>query len=213
MELPQDTLGAKTRSTTQTEDFKDIQDKSITADKIKSEVPPFLFSERKSSLFSSWLKRLFGNRDKFLHDWESKVLDAFVVHQNSPTPVKLPFGHQRLTFGLKQVMKKDNYLSWDQYLLLEPQHHRAIDQIIADAKQLDSRPRTFLALVREQSQDQDGDRLLVFFSLGVPGEAALLADSMGRKLGFPFGRNRTGEVSFSIHRYLLCIFEVLSTHR
>ena len=91
-------------------------------------------------------------------------------------------------------MKKDTYLSWDQYLLLESQHHHVINQIIADAKQSDSRQRTFLALVKEQGQGQDGDRILVFFSLGGLGEAAHLTDATGRKLGFPFGRNRTWQV-------------------
>lgn len=198
VEILQDILSAKSQSTKQTEVVEESKDKSFAEDKKKPEIPLLPFYEPRSSVFSFWLKRLFGNRDKFLHDWESQILEAFVVHKDSPTPVKLPFGHRRLTFGLKEVMKKDTYLSWDQYLLLESQHHRAIDQIIADAKQSDSRQRTFLAFVRKQGQGQDSDRILVFFSLGGLGEAAHLSDAVGRKLGFPFGRNRTWEVRFRV---------------
>jgi hypothetical protein len=193
-EILQDTLNDKPPSTKQTEIAEDGKDKSVAAEEKKPEIPSLPLFEPRSGIFPSWLKRLFGNRDKFLHDWESQILEAFVIHKDSPTPIKLPFGHQRLTFGLKQVMKKDTYLSWDQYLLLESQHHRAINQIVADAKHYDSRQRTFLALVRKQGQGQNSEIILVFFSLGGLGEAAHLADTMGRKPGFLFKRNRIWEV-------------------
>ena len=196
--LAQDIPSTKPALYKQTELAEDLKKEQELVDETEKKlaIASFPFFEPNSGVITSWLSRLFGKSDKFLHDWDSQALEAFVFHKDSTTPVKLPFGHQRLTFGLKQVMKTGNYLSWDQYLQLESQHHRAIDQIISDAKQSDSRQRTFLALVRKQSQNQDEDRILVFFSLGGLGEAANLTHTMGRKLGFSFGRRRTREVSF-----------------
>lgn len=188
------------KQTERAEDLKKEQELVKEAEK-KPDMGLFPFFEPSSGVSVSWFSHLFGKRDKFMHDWESQALEAFVVHKDALTPVKLPFGHQRLTFCLKQAMKTDNYLSWDQYLLLESQHQRAIDQIIADAKQFDSRQRTFLALVRKQGHSQDEDRILIFFSIGGLGEAANLTHTMGHKPGFFFGRNRSWEVSCEVSRY------------
>jgi hypothetical protein len=152
--------------------------------------------EQKSGILPAWFKNMFRKRDKFLHDWESPILEAFIIGKNQEKPQKLPFGHQRLTFCLKQVIKKDIYLSWDEYLALDSQHHKAIEQIVTHATELDSRERTFLALTKKSGPE--GDRLLVFFSLNGLGAAARMMGSMGQKRSFPFGRDRTWEVSFTM---------------
>lgn len=193
IEVPQDKLSSKAPSTKPTEVLVDDESESLKQDDKKPEFLSLPIYEQNSGLTPSWLKRLFGNRDKFLHDWESQVLEAFIVHKDPQPLVKLPFGHKRLTYGLKQVIKKGDFLSWEQYLALGAQHHRAIDRIVAEAQQVDSRQRTFLALTKKTGPD--GDRLIVFFSLNGLGEAAQLMDSMDRKLGFSFGRDRTWEVS------------------
>lgn len=57
---------------------------------------------------SEWAQKLFGKDDEFSKDWESQELEAWVFQTSTPfsTPMKVPFGHQRLKYGLKQSKSK-----------------------------------------------------------------------------------------------------------
>lgn len=57
---------------------------------------------------SEWTQKLFGKDDEFSQDWESQELEAWVFQTSTPfsTPMKVPFGHQRLRYGLKQSKSK-----------------------------------------------------------------------------------------------------------
>lgn len=57
---------------------------------------------------SEWTQKLFGKDDEFSQDWESQELEAWVFRTSTPfsTPMKVPFGHQRLRYGLKQSKSK-----------------------------------------------------------------------------------------------------------
>lgn len=57
---------------------------------------------------SEWAQKLFGKDDEFSKDWQSQELEAWVFKTSTPfsTPMKVPFGHQRLKYGLKQSRSK-----------------------------------------------------------------------------------------------------------
>jgi hypothetical protein len=171
--------------------------RSLTDNNRKVGILPLPVHERSFGILPSWLRELFGHRDKFLHDWESQELEAFVIHENPPTLFKLPFGHQRLTFGLKRMMKKNKCLSWDQYLSLDSQHHRDIHLVIFSAKQIDARDRTFLAVdIHGKKQGAGAEGMLVFFSLGAAVKPVHLTDCIRRKFSLPFEHCRTWTVNF-----------------
>ena len=176
-----------------------------SVDDMKSNIILPYIKEGRSWSLSPWLKDLFGSRDNFLHDSESETLEAFMY---SKTPRKLfwqlPFGHQRLKFGLKQLTKKNKKksLCWTQYMSLDAQSLENLDNAIRDTKHLlDSRQRTCLAFdILEKKPGMDDERILIFFSLGAPVKPVLLTDCVGRKFSFPFERCRKWEVGFSKSR-------------
>ena len=196
-EIPQDNLQTNPSSTKDVEVAGDNDYMSLEDDDKEVEILSLPVYESRFGMLPSWLTDLFGRRNKFFRDWESQTLEAFFVHKSSPVLLKLPFGHQRLTFGLKRLMKKNKGLSWDQYISLDPQHHQQLNRAVINAKQLDSRGRTFLAIeVHKKKPCLDAERMLVFFSLGAPVEPVHLTDCVGRKFCFPFERCRTWKVSF-----------------
>lgn len=139
----------------------------------------------------TWLKDLFGKNDKkFTHDWESPTLECFIVSQEFRL-FKLPFGHQRLTYGLKRTQRKIG-LTWDQYMALDSPHKKEIGKAINKAKALDSRQRTCIAIgSRKKSED---DFAVIFMSLGPKVEPIKFKDAVGRKYNIPFENCKTYEV-------------------
>lgn len=61
-----------------------------------------------SATMSAWTQKIFGKEDQFSTDWESQELEAWVIRSAYPfsTPMKVPFGHQRLRYGLKKTKSK-----------------------------------------------------------------------------------------------------------
>lgn len=66
------------------------------------------FGLKISGGMSEWAQKLFGKDDEFSKDWQSQELEAWVFQTSTPfsTPMKVPFGHQRLRYGLKQSKSK-----------------------------------------------------------------------------------------------------------
>lgn len=61
-----------------------------------------------SETMSEWTHKIFGREDEFSKDWESQELEAWVLRTKcfDSDPIKVPFGHQRLQYGLKQIRSK-----------------------------------------------------------------------------------------------------------
>lgn len=140
----------------------------------------------------SWLKDLFGKSDKkFTHDWESPSLECFIVSKEFRL-LKLPFGHQRLTYGLKRTQKKIG-LTWDQYMALESPHKKEISKAITKARALDSRQRTCVAIgAQKKSED---DFVVIFMSIGPKVEPIKFKDAVGRMFTIPYENCKTFEAS------------------
>lgn len=60
---------------------------------------------------SEWTHKIFGKEDEFSKDWESQELEAWVIQASLPfsSPMKVPFGHRRLQYGLKKVKSKKDH--------------------------------------------------------------------------------------------------------
>lgn len=140
----------------------------------------------------TWLKDLFGKSDKkFIHDWESPTLECFIVSKEFRL-LKLPFGHQRLTYGLKRTQRKIG-LTWDQYMALDSPHKKEISKAISKARALDSRQRTCVAIgAQKKSED---DFVVLFMTLGPKVEPIKFKDAVGRQYNVPFENCKTWEVS------------------
>lgn len=172
-------------------------DESKKADEPQSAEDAAISLESPSGTFSilpSWLKDLFGKSDKkFTHDWESPTLECFIVSREFKL-LKLPFGHQRLTYGLKRTQRKVG-LTWDQYMALESPLKKEISKAISKAKALDARQRTCVA-IGSQKKKTDDDFVILFMTLGPKVEAIKFKDAVGRMFTVPFENCKTFEVSF-----------------
>lgn len=178
-----------------TEDNKaqeETADNKQSADKAPaiSSIPGF---GSQQSIFPSWIKAMFGQGNKVSNqsDWESQTLEAYILPEDSKTLLKVPLGHQTLSQGLKKMKKQ--CLAWDQYTALGSQHHKRINQAVAEAKRLDSRERTCVAV--GLNREFGSERIMLFFLVGAPVEPIHLKDAVGRKFSFPYEQCRTWPVS------------------
>jgi hypothetical protein len=152
-------------------------------------MPPLPVSQQ--SFFPAWLRGMFGQTSQLSNDWESQTLEAFIIPENATGLLKVPFGHQSLTQGLRRVKKQS--LPWDQYTALGSQHHKRINQAVLEAKKLDSRERTCVAV--GLNKEYGAERIMLFFLVGAPVEPIHLKDAVGRKYTFPYEQARTWPVS------------------
>jgi hypothetical protein len=186
---------AETSEASNTEDSKyqgETVDNKQSADKAPaiSSLPGF---GTQQSIFPSWIKGMFGQSNKVSNqsDWESQTLEAYIIPEDSKTLLKVPLGHQTLSQGLKKMKKQ--CLAWDQYTALGSQHHKRINQAVTEAKRLDLRERTCVAV--GLNKEFESERIMLFFLVGAPVEPIHLKDAVGRKFSFPYEQCRTWPVS------------------
>jgi Ubiquitin-like domain len=157
-------------------------------------IPALPDNEVKQGFFPSWLRGMFGQSNKLSNDWESQTLEAYIIPENSQGILKVPFGHQSLAQGLRRMKKQ--CLPWDQYTALGSQHHKRINQAVIDAKRLDARERTCVAV--GLNKEFGSERIMLFFLVGSPVEPIHLKDAVGRKYSFPFEQARTWTASLPL---------------
>lgn len=152
---------------------------------------------------SDWIGRVFGKDDQFKQDWESQSLEAYVFQSRGTfishlghTPVKVPFGHRRLRYGLDKVVKDKDKLgsTWNRYIDLGPSMQAIIDQVVHAANRLQSRERVCIAF-QEYNKRVEDPFTLVFFSVRDEKKPILLKDAVGRTYTIPFETCRTWNVS------------------
>jgi len=143
---------------------------------------------------ASWTATVFGSSERFLTDTPSDDLEAYIVEAGTPdSPVKLPFGHQRLALGLKQTMEARRGSLWHQYVQMSPTQRGLVDQVAKYARTQSPHVRTCLGI---QQYKVGGKRAyyLIFFSLGEPPLPIHFQDCIGRKFKFPFEQCKVWEV-------------------
>lgn len=156
-----------------------------------------------NSFKASWIHSLFGKDDRFVRDWDSTDLEAYIAEGDGHTrPIRLPFGHQRLHYGLNMVLKSRSWTPWSKYLSIDPQKRRVVDKVTTIARASGRQRKTCLA-VDECEVDGHPSYLLVFFSVDdkEPEEPVILRDGMGSKYIFPYELCRTWKVSSMVSLY------------
>lgn len=82
-----------------------------------------------SETMAEWTQKIFGRADEFSKDWESQDLEAWVIQSSHPfsAPIKVPYGHQRLKYGLKRTRSKKispiGSTSFTRYIASGPRTH------------------------------------------------------------------------------------------
>jgi hypothetical protein len=147
----------------------------------------------------SWFKELFGPRSLFFDDKESDTLEAFMILGNKKQ-LKVPFGHRRLKFGLKKLMKTKKTTTLDDYYALPKHLHVAISNVLKGAKIKDSRERVCICFEVLSMGDKPMDQhLLAFFAASGPPVAPIhFKDAVGRKFLVPYHLVETWEVRTTI---------------
>lgn len=164
--------------------------------KIQTEPPALTLAGEKLGRLPSWLIDLFGKSDKFLQDGESTTIEAYMLEDLREAVSKLPFGHQRLFYGLKRTMKKNRGSFWDLYQALPTNQRLGIKRTVDAVKRVDARERTCLAFhVWTNKSDMHSPKMLLFFSLGTAKDPILIKDCVGRKMSFPYQLCTTWNVS------------------
>lgn len=178
---------------------KEANSTSMVSTKLNS------FSQRVSETMTDLTHKFFGKNDEFTKDWPSETLEAWVT-QGTPysDPMKVPFGHRRLQYGLKQIRDKKApscITTFGRYLEQGPRTQIVIDEVVREANRLQKRERVCLAFRRFEARDpRENSLTLVFFSIREEKPPILFTDCTGRNMSVPYEICKTWEVcsSFSL---------------
>lgn len=178
---------------------------------IKGKTPRSIALKGKLSLdlpafFFEWKQKIFGTDDKFKTDWPSTKLEAYIRHtRNHWKPNKIPFGHKRLTYGLNKVIKDGpkGASTWSRYIELDQHTRLAVDDIVKEANQHQSRERICVAL-QQYNPESDDPFILVFLSVRKEPKPISFKDAVGRTYALPFETCRTWEVSQTMQTEGFC---------
>ncbi|OAQ85468.1 hypothetical protein VFPFJ_07857 [Purpureocillium lilacinum] len=118
--------------------------------------------------------QLFGEDDKFSHDPPSRTLEAFVAELGMIR--KVPFGHDRLVYGLNQVHKHRLIATWAKYLNSSAEKQALIGKITDMAKRTSHRAMSLLTF-HEIERPDGSDAILAFFALNQLQEPVTFIDA------------------------------------
>lgn len=88
------------------------------------------------SAFKVHIRKRTERRSVFKKDSKSVIFEAYLIYpipgpfsgNSYPPPIKLPFGHRRLTREIKHALRKFN--PWDILLILSPHHRYLVDRVV-----------------------------------------------------------------------------------
>ncbi|KUI53606.1 hypothetical protein VP1G_00984 [Cytospora mali] len=143
---------------------------------------------------SDLMHRIFGKDDIFKQDWESDDVEAYIfqmsfAHGPVQRPIKVPFGHRRLHYGLDRVLNK-NGSTWNRYIDSGHRMQVIIDGVAHAANRLQNRERVCIAF-QEYKKGSDEHFILVFSSICEEKKPILFKDAVGRTYTIPFETCRT----------------------
>lgn len=196
---PPPTTEMKEKKDKSNEDIEVVIDANHPLAKSKTEDVEFITMstfKQKFGKVDSWFKELFGPGSLFFDDKESDSIEAFLILGNN-TRLKIPFGHRRLKFGMKRVMKAKKTSTLDDYAALPKHLHAAIQNSLKGAKMTDSRERVVVCFdVLKLGEKHEDQHLLAFFAMnGAPLEPVHFKDAVGRKFLVPYHLVQTWPVS------------------
>lgn len=158
-------------------------------------------NQKLSETMAELKQKIFGQDDTFTSDWASQKLEAWVT-QNNPldNPMKIPFGHQRLQYGLTNISHKkfaDNkFTTFDRYMNSTARVQIMVDEMTREANRMQKRERVCLAFQIYYRQDRTSF-VVAFFSIRDEKPPISFTDCIGRKMSLPYEICKTWIVSFS----------------
>ncbi|KAM3529794.1 hypothetical protein MY4038_005245 [Beauveria bassiana] len=158
----------------------------------RSSEPSVIVNQLPSYYLNHWADRVFGRQSKYRNDKQISTLEAYIAENfGRDVPIKVPFGHERLMFGLDKVLKDWRGDQWSNYLAASPLTRLALDAISEAAQKASSHEKTCLTF-KEYSTTQGLPTpfMLVFFSLEKAQDPVILSFN-GRRYSVPFAACRT----------------------
>lgn len=145
---------------------------------------------------ADWAHSIFGRDDEFKSDYESTELEAYVTYGLGPNlPVRVPFGHRRLQYGLKKVMQvmkqKDQkgLTPFDHFLGSRLYMHSLVDDVVREANRMQKRERTLITYKPFPTF------AIFFFCIQPEKQPVAFKDAFGREYSLPFALCKKWEVS------------------
>ncbi|WP_323824936.1 hypothetical protein, partial [Pseudomonas aeruginosa] len=87
------------------------------------------------------------------NDKQSTTLEAYIAENfGQDAPIKIPFGHERLLFGLDKVLKDWRGDQWTNYLSARPLLRFALDGITEAARKASMHEKICLAFKEYRTQ-------------------------------------------------------------
>ncbi|OAA48961.1 hypothetical protein BBO_02006 [Beauveria brongniartii RCEF 3172] len=152
---------------------------------------PSVIVNQLPSYLNHWADRVFGRQSKYRSDKQSTTLEAYIAENlGRDVPIKVPFGHERLMFGLDKVLKDWRGDQWSNYLAASPLTRLALDAISEAARKASSHEKTCLAFKEYSTQGLPTPFMLVFFSLEKAKDPVILSFN-GHRFSIPFAACQT----------------------
>lgn len=162
-----------------------------------------------SETMSDWTERIFGKEDEFSKDTESQRLEAWVTRGTPDAyPMKVPFGHKRLQYGLKNInsakLEVGGRATFARYVDCGPRMQIIIDDVVREANRMQRSERVCLSFKGFQRPQNPGNLsfAIVFFSIQEEKAPISFLDCVGRKMELPFQVCKTWEVCVFFPSYL-----------
>lgn len=154
--------------------------------------------QKLSNTMADWAQSIFGRDDEFKKDYESTELEAYLAYDLSlDLPLKVPFGHRRLQYGLKRVMNKKNnggLTTFDRFTGSSSFIHRLLDDVSREANRMQKRERTLITYKIFASARRPY-YLIAFFSIQPEKKPIAFKDAFGREYSLPFELCKNWQVS------------------
>lgn len=144
--------------------------------------------------------RVFGKDDDFKCDYESTELEAYIAYGlKTELPMKIPFGHRRLQYGLKRLAEDIDekcFSTFNHYMAAGAHTQAIIDDVVREANRMQKCERTLLSTsVFCRPSDGRLVSLISFFSIQPEKPRVAFEDAIGRKYSLPFELCKKWKVS------------------
>lgn len=159
--------------------------------------------KKMSQTLTDWTHCIFGKEDEFSKDYESTDLEAYIAYgMCSSLLMKVPFGHRRLRYGLKQVMSttsRGGSTTFKAFMGSSPLTKAMIDNVVRVANRMQKRERTLLTCRLSLSATPDSSRpfVVVFLTIQPEKQHIAFTDALGFNYSLPFGVCKNWKVSCS----------------
>ncbi|KAJ3476276.1 hypothetical protein NLG97_g9181 [Lecanicillium saksenae] len=158
------------------------------ANNLTSQLPVIV--DQFPSYLNHWADHVFGRQRRYRNDKQSTSLEAYVVEDGRYVPIKIPFGHERLSFGLNRVLKDWRGDQWTNYLAASPETRLVLDCVAEAAREASNHEKICLAFKQYGVRDKMMPLLLAFFSLE-PAKDPIIVILSDRRYSLPFAACRT----------------------